>query len=110
MVGMTRRAVGDPALLALYAIGACSVGAFVAVYNALGFRLTSAPFDLGLGAAGLVFLVYPVGTLGSMVAGRLADRFSRRAVAPVGCVDLSTVGLLLTLSGSLPWSSSGWRS
>ncbi len=98
---MTRRAVGDPALLALYAIGACSVGAFVAVYNALGFRLTSAPFDLGLGAAGLVFLVYPVGTLGSMVAGRLADRFSRRAVVPVGCV-IVIVGLLLTLSGSLP--------
>jgi MFS transporter, YNFM family, putative membrane transport protein len=36
-----------------------------------------------------------------MVAGRLADRFSRRAVAPVGCV-IVTVGLLLTLSGSLP--------
>ena len=98
---MTRRAVGDPALLALYAIGACSVGAFVAVYNALGFRLTSAPFDLGLGAAGLVFLVYPVGTLGSMLAGHLADRFSRRAVVPVGCV-IAIVGLLITLAGSLP--------
>jgi MFS transporter, YNFM family, putative membrane transport protein len=101
LAGMTRRAVGDPALLALYAIGACSVGAFVAVYNALGFRLTSPPFDLGLGAAGLVFLVYPIGTLGSMVAGRLADRFSRRAVVPVGCV-IAIVGLLLTLAGSLP--------
>jgi len=101
LVSMTRRALGDPALLALYAIGACSIGAFVAVFNALGFRLTSAPFDLGLGAAGLVFLVYPVGTLGSMLSGRLADRFSRRAVVPIACA-IFAAGLLITLSGSLP--------
>jgi MFS transporter, YNFM family, putative membrane transport protein len=98
---MMRRALGDRALLALYAIGACSVGAFVAVYNSLGFRLTSAPFDLGLGAAGLVFLVYPIGTVGSIVAGRLADRYSRRAVVPVGCL-IAVAGALVTLSGSLP--------
>ncbi len=101
LVSMMRRALGDPALLALYAIGACSIGAFVAVFNALGFRLTSAPFDLGLGAAGLVFLVYPVGTLGSMLSGRLADRFSRRAVVPIACA-IFAAGLLITLSGSLP--------
>jgi YNFM family putative membrane transporter len=101
LVSMMRRALGDPALLALYAIGACSIGAFVAVFNALGFRLTSAPFDLGLGAAGLIFLVYPVGTLGSMLSGRLADRFSRRAVVPIACA-IFAAGLLITLSGSLP--------
>ena len=101
LLAMTRRALGDRALLALYAVGACSIGAFVAVFNALGFRLTSAPFDLGLGAAGLVFLVYPLGTVGSMVAGRLADRFSRRAVVPIGSL-IALAGILLTLAGSLP--------
>jgi len=101
LASMTRRALGDRALLALYAIGACSVGAFVAVFNAVGFRLTSAPFDLGLGAAGLVFLVYPIGTLASVVAGRLADRFSRRGVVPAGCL-LYLSGLLLTLPDALP--------
>jgi MFS transporter, YNFM family, putative membrane transport protein len=101
LAAMTRRALRDPALLSLCAIGACSVGAFVAVFNALGFRLTSAPFDLGLGTAGLVFLVYPIGTLGSMVAGRLADRFSRRGVVPVGCL-VFLAGVLLTLPASLP--------
>jgi MFS transporter, YNFM family, putative membrane transport protein len=98
---MARRALGDRALLALYGIGACSAGGFVAVFNAMGFRLTSDPFDLGLGAAGLVFLVYPIGTLGSMVAGRLADRFSRRAVVPVGCL-ITVAGVLLTLPDALP--------
>ena len=101
LVAMTRRALRDPALLALYGIGACSVGAFVAVYNAVGFRLTSPPFDLGLGAVGLVFLVYPLGTLGSMVAGRLAGRFSRRGVLPIGCL-ITVAGILLTLPGRLP--------
>ena len=77
-----RRALADPALLALYAIGGCSVGALVAVFNTLGFRLSGAPFHLGLGAASLVFLVYPLGTVSAVAFGRLADRFGRRAVAP----------------------------
>jgi MFS transporter, YNFM family, putative membrane transport protein len=98
---MTRRAVSDPGLLALYAIGACSTGAFVAIYNAMGFRLTSAPFHLSLGAAGLVFLVYPIGTVSSAIAGRMAERFSRRAVAPAGCL-ITAAGILLTLPDSLP--------
>ncbi len=101
LAGMARRAVADPGLLSLYAIGACSMGAFVAVYNAMGFRLTAAPFDLGLGAAGLVFLVYPLGSLSSAVAGRLADRTSRRAVVPIAC-GVTLAGVLLTIPASLP--------
>ncbi|MEU4235884.1 MFS transporter [Actinoplanes sp. NPDC026619] len=98
---VTKRAFTDPALLSLYAIGACSMGAFVAVYNAMSFRLTSAPFLLGAGAAGAVFLVYPVGSLSSTLAGRLADRFGRRAVMPFGCL-VTVAGLLLTLPDRLP--------
>jgi len=101
LAAMTRRAVSDPALLALYAVGACSMGAFVAVYNAIGFRLTSAPFHLSLGAAGLVFLVYPIGALSSAIAGRMAERFSRRTIVPAGCL-VTSAGVLLTLPGSLP--------
>ncbi|KGN36476.1 MFS transporter [Knoellia subterranea] len=101
MLSMARRAVGDPVLLALYAVGLLGCGAFVAVFNAIGFRLTTAPFGLGLGAASLVFLVYACGTLGSAVGGRLADRFGRRAVAPLGAL-LALAGLLLTLPDALP--------
>jgi YNFM family putative membrane transporter len=103
---MLSGAVADPGLLALYGIGACCMGAFVAVYNVMGFRLTAAPFGLSVAAAGLVFLVYAVGTVSSAVAGRLAGRFSRRAVVPVGCV-ITAAGLLLTLPASLPWIVAG---
>ena len=98
---MTRRALSDPGLLALYAIGACAMGAFVAVYNAMGFRLTSAPYHLSLGATGLVFLVYPVGTVTSTLAGRLVGRFSRRTVVPAGCL-ITMAGVLLTMLRPLP--------
>ncbi|MGN6598320.1 MAG: MFS transporter [Actinomycetes bacterium] len=95
-----RRALSDPALLALYAVGGCAMGALVGVFNTLGFRLQAAPYGLGLGAASLVFLVYPVGSVTSTVAGRLADRVGRRAVLPVGAV-VAVVGVLMTLAAPL---------
>ena len=49
----------------------------------------------------VVFLVYPVGTVTSSLAGRLADRYSRRAVGPVGCAVFAA-GLALTIPESLP--------
>lgn len=96
---MSRAALADPALRALYLLGACAVGALVAVYNAVGFRLTGAPHHLGLGTLSLVYLVYVLGTVSSVVSGRLADRFGRRAILPSGCA-LAIAGVLLTL---LPW-------
>lgn len=98
---MGRRAVSDRALLALYGIGGCASGAIVAVFNTLGFRLTAPPFRLGLGAASLLFLVYPVGSLASVVFGRLADTRGRRAVLPLGCL-LAVLGVMVTLAPSLP--------
>ncbi|GIE80576.1 MFS transporter [Actinoplanes philippinensis] len=105
-VALSRRAFTDPALLSLYGIGAVAMGSFVAVYNAMGFRLTSAPFTLGAAAAGAVFLVYPAGTLSSSIAGRLADRHGRRAVLPFGFL-LTAAGLLLTLPDHLALTVAG---
>lgn len=96
-----RRALADPALRSLVVVGGCSVGSLVAVFNVLGFRLTAAPFGLGVGAVSLLFLVYPVGSLSSTVSGRLADRIGRRNVMPVGAA-LAVAGLLLTLPDHLP--------
>lgn len=98
--GMTRAALTDPALRHLYLLGACSVGTLIAVFNALGFRLTAAPYQLSLGAISLLYLVYPLGTVSASVSGALADRFGRRAVLPAGCA-LAMAGALLTLLPSL---------
>lgn len=101
MLTMARRAVADRTLIGLYVIGGCSIGAMVSMLNVVGFRLEGPPFDLGLGAASLVFLVYSLGTVSAATFGRLADRIGRRAVLPIGAV-VSVVGALLTLSSSLP--------
>ncbi|HET6297651.1 MAG TPA: MFS transporter [Kribbella sp.] len=101
LLQQTARVLKDPALLALYGIAATAMGAFVAVYNATGFRLAAAPYGLGPGLAGLVFAVYLLGSAASAVAGRLADKYGRRTVVPIGCL-VTLAGLAITLSGPLP--------
>ncbi|QIX28743.1 MFS transporter [Nocardioides sp. JQ2195] len=101
LVRMARDALTDRALLALYLLGACVVGTLVATLNALGFRLTSSPFHLSLGAVALIYLVYALGTASSIAAGRLSDLHDRRDVVPFGCA-IALIGVALTLSSVLP--------
>lgn len=72
------------------------MGAFVGLYNYLGFRLHDAPYNLGQTAIGAIFLLYLVGTWASAWVGRLADRFGRRNVLWM-MVCLMGAGLALTL-------------
>lgn len=106
VVSMARGALSDPALLMLYGIGACGIGGMVAVFNTLGFRLAEEPYGLGVGAAGLIFLVYPLGSVAATAAGGLADRIGRRAVLPMGSA-VAVGGLLLTLAPSLVLIATG---
>ncbi len=96
-----RAAVSDRALVALYVLGACGIGAMVAVFNGLGFRLSSAPYGLSVGTISLVYLVYALGSISSATSGRVADRIGRRATIPVGCL-CALVGVWLTMSSALP--------
>jgi MFS transporter, YNFM family, putative membrane transport protein len=91
----------EPGLLRLDAVGALLMGAFVAVYNGLSFRLEAAPYGLGEAAVAAIFLVYPIGSFSSAWAGRLADRVGRRPVLPAAIV-LAGAGLALTGAHSLP--------
>ncbi|SDI91459.1 MFS transporter, YNFM family, putative membrane transport protein [Frankineae bacterium MT45] len=89
-------------MLPLYAIGGLMMGSFVAVYNAMSFRLAAAPYLLSAGVAGLVFCVYPVGSVGSALAGRIADRVGRAQVVLIG-IAVTALGVLLTLGSALLW-------
>jgi MFS transporter, YNFM family, putative membrane transport protein len=95
-----RRVLSDPVLVGLYLLAALLMGAFVSVFNALGFRLEAPPYALSAALAGLVFLVYALGSVSSATAGRLADRFGRRSVVPV-CTAVMLLGVLGTLTGPL---------
>jgi MFS transporter, YNFM family, putative membrane transport protein len=95
------RAVRDRQLLCLYLIGFTSMGAFVAVYNVLGLRLTAAPFHLSVFAASLVFCVYPLGSASSAVSGRLAERLGRPVMVMAGGL-LAVTGVAVSLASPLP--------
>ncbi|KAB8165290.1 MFS transporter [Streptomyces sp. 3MP-14] len=97
VVGHLRR----PLLLRLYAIGLLLMAAFSAVYTVIGFRLVAEPFGLSAGLAGSVFVIYLVGTVSSAVSGPVLGRLGRRGALYVA-IGTTVVGLLLTLTASLP--------
>jgi MFS transporter, YNFM family, putative membrane transport protein len=90
----------DPGLPWLFLTAFLIMGAFVGLYNYLGFRLQDAPFHLGQSAVGAVFLLYLLGTFASAWAGQLADRFGRRNVLWMMMVVMAA-GLVLTVSDQL---------
>lgn len=92
--------VRNPVLLKLFALGSVVMGAFVTVYNYLGYRLTDRPFGLPSSVVGLLFVLYLVGTWTSVMAGRLADRRGRRLVLG-SALPITVTGLLLTVPHAL---------
>jgi YNFM family putative membrane transporter len=101
MIAGMRLHLTEPGLLRLDAVGALLMGAFVAVYNGLAFRLEAPPYGLGQVAIAAIFLVYPIGSFSSAWAGRLADRVGRRPVLPLAIL-LAGAGVALTGGHALP--------
>jgi YNFM family putative membrane transporter len=73
-------ALADRTVLVFYAQAFLLMGAFVTVYNLLGFRLLDDPYRLPASVVSLLFLTYLVGTVGSSAVGRMVGRFGRRPV------------------------------
>ncbi|MFP5071200.1 MFS transporter [Pseudonocardia nantongensis] len=94
--GPLRRHLGDPGLLCLFGMAFLLMGAFVTVYNYLGYRLLAPPFSLPGTLVGLVFLGYLAGSWASTGAGRLGDRLGRRPVLWVAAL-LALAGIWVTL-------------
>ncbi|MGO2540964.1 MAG: MFS transporter [Specibacter sp.] len=88
----------NTSLLALYAQAFLLMGAFVSVYNYLGFRLEAPPYLFPASAVALLFLAYLAGTVSSRSVAGLAGRWGRRTVL-LGSTAVMVAGLALTLAG-----------
>lgn len=93
-----RAAMTTPGLPALYAQALLLMGAFMTIYNLLGFRLMAEPFGLSQAAASLLFLAYTAGMLGSAIAGNATARWGGHVVLAVstGLMVLGLGGLFST--------------
>jgi len=90
----------DRALPWIFACGFMLMGAFVALFNIMGYRLTQPPFNLSQTHVGLVFLVYLVGAPVSAMFGTLGDRHGRGPMIMLAAATM-LAGLLLTLPANL---------
>jgi YNFM family putative membrane transporter len=99
-VGAYRAHTADAGLPWLYATSFIIMGAFVTIYNYVGFRLAAPPFALSASAIGAIFIVYLVGMAASAIMGRLADRYGRRNVLWIS-EAIFLAGVLVTLANSI---------
>jgi YNFM family putative membrane transporter len=90
----------DAALPWLFASGFLLLGAFVTVYNYIGYRLLAPPYNLSQALVGAIFSVYLIGTFSSAWMGHLAGRLGRRKVLWT-TFALMLAGVALTLAASL---------
>jgi YNFM family putative membrane transporter len=75
------------------------MGAFVTLFNYIGYRLMLSPWHLSQAVVGLLSVAYLTGTWSSPKAGAMTARYGRGPVMLVHGVML--LGLLLTLFSSL---------
>lgn len=90
----------DGGLPWLFALAFLMMGVFVSLYNYISYRLLDAPFGLGQSAVGALSVLYLIGMVSAVWAGRLADRIGRRNVLWIVLL-MMLAGLLLTLSNAL---------
>jgi predicted MFS family arabinose efflux permease len=93
--------LGNPQLLATFAVGFNVLFSLVGTFTYVNFYLADAPFFLGTAALASIFSVYLIGAAVTPVAGRILDRIGFRRTLMLA-VALSACGLLLTLVPYLP--------
>lgn len=93
-------------LLATFLAGSCLMFALLGSFTYVTFYLAAPPFHLGTVALGSLFFVYLVSVVVTPRAGRWIDQYGDRRVMAIASVT-AIVGLLLTLSDSLPMVVTG---
>ncbi|MBV7403276.1 MFS transporter [Enterobacter sp. ENT03] len=90
----------DRGLPLLFVIGFLLMGAFVTLFNYIGYRLMQTPWQLSQAFVGLLSVAYLTGTWSSPKAGMMTSRYGRGPVMLVSTAIMLT-GVLLTLLTSL---------
>lgn len=90
----------DNRQLCRFFVGFAVMSGFVTTYNYITYRLVSAPFELSQTAVGFVFVIYICGSIGAVLAGRAASRFSHARVLWL-FQAVMIVGIMLTIPDSL---------
>ena len=100
MIPVLSKNLHHASLLSLNIIGFIIMGAFVTIYNYIGYSLMSAPYYLSQTVVGCIFAVYLVGTFSSTYMGRLADRIGSGKTLCVA-IGIMMAGCLITLDTNL---------
>ncbi|WBM68918.1 MFS transporter [Buttiauxella sp. WJP83] len=90
----------DPGLPLLFAQGFLLMGAFVTLFNYIGYRLMQGPWYLSQAVVGLLSVVYLIGTWSSPKAGAMAAKFGRGPVM-IFSTAVMLLGLVLTVLSPL---------
>ncbi|MDV9031572.1 MFS transporter [Pseudomonas sp. RAC1] len=77
------------------------MGAFVTLFNYIGYRLLAEPYHMNQALVGLLSVVYLSGIYSSAQVGALADRLGRRRVF-WSSIGVMAAGMLMTLFTPLP--------
>ena len=93
--------LGNPKLLATYAVGFGVLFNFIAVFTYMSFHLAAPPFDRSAAFIGSIFVVYLAGAAAAALTGRMIAAIGRRtfvlwALASWAC------GILLMFIPSVP--------
>jgi YNFM family putative membrane transporter len=86
----------DKGLPRLFLMGFLLMGAFVTLFNYIGYRLMLSPWHLNQAVVGLLSVAYLTGTWSSPKAGAMTARYGRGPVLLV-FTGVMLLGLLLTL-------------
>ncbi|MEN9754540.1 MAG: hypothetical protein RLZ07_922 [Pseudomonadota bacterium] len=95
-----RAHIASAPLRMIYGLAFLIMGAFVALYNYVSFRLTAAPYYLGQAAIGFLFLAYIAGMISSSWSGRCVDMFGRKTSLFIG-LAIMAIGTAFTLMSPL---------
>lgn len=101
-----RDVLGEPRLLATFAVGFMVLFSFIATFTYVTFHLSAPPFGLGTSALSYLFTVYLVGAVVTPFAGRWIDRVGSRLALTVALAG-AVAGGALTLVPSLPFVVAG---